>query len=380
MKKRLTIVNRHYPPNINITGENAWDLAKYLITKHNIDVDVVHIDRSYEGGGNKREPIGTTHKIRTIYKGKNKLLGYLSGFFDGVMLIKTAKELKKGPIIVMTSPPLLPMWASLFLGKKGIKWILWSMDLFPEGFTSSDQISNTNFIYKYILKLTYKFPPNQLIALGPQQKNVLERKYHKSIEGTILPCGVFVDQDMSNDIPNWKTHSNKIYFGYAGNCGSPHSPEFIIHAIDAINPDTQHMVLAVYGIYAEQIKRHAKNKEGVTLLPSIPRNELHHIDVHLVTLIEKWTHVAVPSKAVSSICSGSTILFCGNIESDNWHMFQNAGWFVPDSKNLKLDVENVMKNITMEEIIVKKEEAKKIGQELNSTIIQSYDTIATWAR
>ena len=27
----LTIVNRHYPPNPGITGESAWDLARYLI-------------------------------------------------------------------------------------------------------------------------------------------------------------------------------------------------------------------------------------------------------------------------------------------------------------------------------------------------------------
>ena len=66
--RKITIVNRHYPPNLNITGENAWDLANYLIEKHQIDVAIVHIDRSYEGGGNKRIPVGKTVAIKTIYE------------------------------------------------------------------------------------------------------------------------------------------------------------------------------------------------------------------------------------------------------------------------------------------------------------------------
>jgi len=272
------------------------------------------------------------------------------------------------------------MWASILLGKKGKDWILWSMDLFPEGFAASDQINDNNPIYKYILKLTYKHPPTQVIALGPQQKSVLESKYDKRIEGTVLPCGVFVDQEQSSQTPTWKKAQDKIYFGYAGNCGSPHSPDFIIHAIDSINPATQHLILAIYGIHSEKVIKYAQNKDGVTILSSIPRNELHHIDIHLVTLIKKWTHVAVPSKAVSSICSGATILFCGDRKSDNWKMFQKAGWFVPDSSNLKKELITLMASINTEQVLLKKEEAKQIGMDLSKNIINSYDTIASWAK
>ena len=327
--KKLTIVNRHYPPNVNITGENAWDLANYLIAHHQIDVAVIHISRSYEGGGNKRTPVGEVHSIKTIYEGNNKILRYLSSILDGYNLIHKAAKLNHGPVIVMTSPPLLPMWASKILGKKNIEWILWSMDLFPEGFAASNEINDTNFLYKYALTQTYKNAPDKIIALGPQQKKVLDKKYNKDIEHVILPCGVFLDQNKIDTIPSWKTHTDKIYLGYIGNCGNAHSVNFIKAVIDEVNTEKFHMILAVYGIKAEELKAYAKDKPGITIMQSIPRNELHHIDVHLVTLVNSWTHIAVPSKAVSSVCSGASILFCGNKESDNWVLLHEAGWLQP---------------------------------------------------
>lgn len=379
MKKKITIVNRHYPPNINITGENAWDLSQYLIEKHDIEVSIVHINRTYEGGGNQREAVGKCYPVNTIYEGNNKLLSYLSSFWDGISIIRKAKRLNNSPIIAMTSPPLLPLWASLLLGKNKRRWILWSMDLFPEGFLASKQISDKSFFYKKALEWTYKYAPDKIIALGQQQKNVLERKYGKNIGGVTLPCGVFVDQNKVKETPSWKKNTEKVYFGYAGNCGTPHNPNFIKHAIDAINPENQHLMLALYGVYADELKEYAKGKEGVTLIKSIPRNELHHIDVHLVTLVDSWTHIAVPSKAVSSVCSGATILFCGNKKSDNWDLLSDAGWFVEDNEELKQTVKETMSTIQKEEITLKRKHAKRISNELSENILESYNTIASWA-
>ena len=378
--KKLTIVNRHYPPNVNITGENAWDLVNYLIAKHKIEVTVVHIDRSYEGGGTQRNPVGNIESVKTIYEGNGKLLRYLSGIVDGYKLINKAAKLNNGPVIVMTSPPLLPMWAAKILSKKKTEWILWSMDLFPEGFAASKEISSSNFLYKYAIKQTYKNAPNKIIALGPNQQKLLEKKYNKSIEHVILPCGVFLDQNKIETTPSWKTQPSKIYLGYCGNCGNAHSEKFIMDVIDCIEPKTQHFILAVYGIKADKLKNYAKDKPYVTILDNVPRNELHHIDIHLVTLVNSWTHIAVPSKAVSSICSGSPILFCGNKESDNWQLLKDAGWLVEDNQDLKLNVKKIVSHLNWKDILIKKNKAMHISNTLNKLIKESYDTIATWAK
>ena len=378
--RKITIVNRHYPPNLNITGENAWDLANYLIEKHQIDVAIVHIDRSYEGGGNKRIPVGKTVAIKTIYEGTNKIFRYLSSIFDGYNLIRKASKLNHGPIIVMTSPPLLPMWASKILSKKKTEWILWSMDLFPEGFAASNEMKANSFLYRYFYKQTYKNAPNKIIALGPEQKKIVDKKYNRTIESVILPCGVFLDQNKTNAIPSWKMHSEKIHLGYCGNCGNAHSADFIKAVIDNLDSTKHHMVLAVYGIKADMLKEYAKKNVAVTILSNVPRNELHNIDVHLVTLVNSWTHVAVPSQAISCICSGSSMIFCGNKESDNWSLLQDASWLIEDNETLNQQVEKTIFSLNWDEIKTKKRNAIKISESLNKLVKESYNTIGSWAK
>lgn len=339
---------------------------------------MVHINRAYDGGGNKRVPVGNTHSINTVYQGKNKWLSYLSGTLDGYLLIRKARKVATGPIVVMTSPPLLPMWASLLLRKR--EWMLWTMDLFPEGFVATNIISANNPLYKLAIKLSYKNAPSKIISLGPYQGDVVARKFGIYVEKVVLPCGVFVSENKHEKSPAWKESDEKVYFGYLGNCGIPHSADFVKAAIDAINPKTQHLILAVYGTKSSEIMAYAQGKEGVTLMKSVPREELGSIDVHLVTLLDSWTHIAVPSKAVSSICSGSTILFHGNSQSDTWAMLGEAGWIVENGANLFESVKSRMSAITLEEVKKKRAIASTIAANLSKRIIESYESIAGWAK
>ncbi len=377
--KKITIVNRHYPPNINITGENARDLAKYLIEKHQVDVAVVHVDRAYEGGGGIKAAVGKVFPIKTIYSGNKAGWRHLSSFYDGYMLMRKAIQLNHGPIICMTSPPLLPMWASILLRKKKATWILWAMDFFPEGFAASNQMNEKGWFYNWCIKKTYEFAPNHIIALGPQQAIYAQQKYRLPISNVILPCGVFIDKQVDDTLPDWKTDSNKIYLGYCGNISQAHSEEFLMSVIDAIDPNKFNLVLALYGTKADQMRAYAANKHGIIIVKTVPRKQLHHIDIHLASLVNSWTHIAVPSKAVSSICAGAALLFCGNKESDNWVLLKEAGWLIEDQPNKREQVHQVLNYITKSEVEDKKSHARRIAMELENTIQKSYDTIASWA-
>ena len=377
-KKSITFVNRHYPPNLNVTGENVWDLASYLIDEHNIDVHIVHIDRQYTGGGIQRKPVGNIHKVKTIYTGNNRVLRYLAGMWDGYFLTRKARSLNKGPIVLLTSPPLLPMWGSIMLRKK--QWVLWSMDLFPEGFGAINEIKKSSWFFKFSFRKTYEHAPSKVIALGPKQKQHLEEKYNKEISGTLLPCGVFSENSSDKELASWKKEPEKIYFGYLGNCGIPHNPEFVKAVIDAINPEKHVMILVAYGVYAEELKSYARGKEGIQIMDNVPRPELNQIDVHCVTLLPSWTHIAVPSKAVSSVTSGSSMIFCGNKESDNWHLLQDAAWHVNDDETLRESVKSIVNSITKEEIISKRQNAQRVAEKLVEMINTSYDEIASWAK
>ncbi len=383
MNRKVIIVNRHYPPNPGITGESAWDLAKYLIEKHQIEVHIVHIEGSDDGGGAKREPVGVVHTLSSIYDGKSKILKQLAGFLDGFLLIRKAKSIdKNAAIIVMTSPPLLPFWASMLLSSRN--WALWSMDLFPEAFVAIGMIAEKNAVYQWFLKKTYKNAPNKLIALGRKQAEVLEEKYYGDLTGkldtTILPCGVIFHQTYESQLPNWRKLDGKIYFGYCGNLNDAHNEEFLIEFIKAFDPEKHHLILALYGKKAYKVLEFAKNRVGIVILPNVPRSQLNFLDVHLVSLRTQYTHLMIPSKAVSAVAAGSTILFCGSQESDNWDMLQEAAWLIREEANLGEQIKEYLSNLTAEDLAIKKQNSQKINIDLQQDVLKAYEEIADFCK
>ncbi|PLK43530.1 hypothetical protein [Emticicia sp. TH156] len=367
----ITIINRHYPPNPGITGESAWDMAKYLIEKYQAEIHIVYIDRTYDGGGQVRQPIGILHPVKTIYEGKNGLLKLISGILDGLFLVLKVRKMKRGRIIVMTSPPLLPFWASLFLKN----WVLWSMDLFPEGFAAAGTISPSNFLYRFIYKKTYQVAPQHLIALGPNQAAFVRDSYKQSIPTTILPCGVLVHQQNDPAIPDWKKDDSKIYFGYCGNLGQAHSDEFLLKFIDNFDSQKHQLILAVYGEKAGKVLTYARGRAGITILKSVPRSQLHFIDVHLVSLLQQWTHIAVPSKAVSSICAGASVLFCGSKDADTWALLHNASWLIEETKEIDAQIKSFLTLLTIDEVQLKRNNAQALFSKLQTMVVDAYDEV-----
>ncbi len=389
MSRKVIIVNRHYPPNPGITGESAWDLAKYLIEKHQIEAHIVNIEGNDDGGGAKRKPVGKLHTLQTIYDGKSKILKQLAGFLDGFLLIRKAKSIdKKATIIVMTSPPLLPFWASMLLSNgtpPERKWALWSMDLFPEAFVAIGMIAEKSAVYQWFLKKTYQNSPNKLIALGRKQAEVLEEKYFSKstnkLDTTILPCGVIFHQTYESQFPAWRGMAdNKIYFGYCGNLNDAHNEGFLIEFIKAFDPEKHHLVLALYGKKAQNVLEFAKNYDGITIVQNVPRSQLNFLDVHLVSLLTKYTHLMIPSKAVSAVAAGGAILFCGSQESDNWDMLQEAAWLIREDADLGKQIGEYLKNLTAEDLAIKKQNAQKLNIDLQQNVLKAYEEIADFVK
>jgi hypothetical protein len=373
MSSDIVFITRHYPPNSNINGESVCDMVEYLSGTPEITTHVICIDRQADGVGNGRRPAGNVIRLKTLYQGDNPLLRFVTFLYDGWRLMLEARKFKNSLVVVTTSPPLLPMWATLLLRKK-TRWAMWSFDLFPEGFQVTNFIGKSNPLYRFARKITYAGRPDFLIALGEQQAIYLQKAYQETIPAQILPCGVFVHQEAETGAPDWWI-PNFIYLGYCGNIGDPHNPEFIKAAIDHVNPDTQRLVLALYGKKADAVKTYAMGKPGVVLVDRVPRNQLHFIDIHLVSLTTAWTHIAVPSKAISAVCMGSSILFCGDKESDNWYMLQKAGWFIAENDTMPDQVNSFLSVLKTSDIAEKKAAAQQISQQLHENVRKTYTFI-----
>lgn len=375
MPPEITFITRHYPPNPNINGESVRDMVKYFEEHRGIRSSVICIDRGFEGGGQTGQPAGKVRRIKTLYEGKNPVVRFITFLYDGFALARSARRSGSEWLICTTSPPLLPLWTSLFC-KDRIKWALWAFDLFPEGFKATGVIGGNNFLYRWARRLTYKRAPSFLIALGPRQADYLVAQYKTPIPVHILPCGLLFYQDRSQEVPGWYGE-DRIYFGYCGNLGDPHNPEFVKGVIDHLDPERHRLVLAIYGNRADEVKRYAAGKPGIILVERVPRNQLHFIDVHLVTLRSSWTHIAVPSKAVSAVSLGCPILFCGSADSDNWYMLKEAGWLIPESADMSEAIGTLLRTLSRAEIGAKKQNAAELNRELKAGFMESYEKIAT---
>lgn len=375
----VTIVNRNYPPSKGVISESPSDLAKHFV-KNGFDVQVVHTDGDYAGGGGEGEIVGTVHRVKSFYDGKNKLIRLAASMVEGYSLIRKARKITKGVVIVMTAPALLNFWASKLFKSKNIPWIYWSMDLFPEAFVAGKLIGSENPIYKYFYKKSYDYAPAALIPLGALQAAYLEKRYTKEFDKIILPCGIFLHQKIENpqetEIPNWKKSKEKIYLGYIGNLGEAHSVDFLKWVIDSIEPEKHELILVLYGSKAAQIKNYIKDKTvGITLLDHIPRTQLHHIDLHLVSLEPDWVHLCVPSKLLSAVHMGSVFLFFGTKACDSWQYLKGAGWLIEKRDSAQSETEAFIKTLSLEQIVSKKKEANTIPQQLHENTVEAYDKI-----
>lgn len=369
---RVVLLNRNYPPQNGITGHSANELFRFL-DSFGLDLNVVCINGNYSGVSEiEDEVFGKTHIINTFYSGKLKLFRLISSLYEGYMLTRKAISMKPNLIISMTDPALLNFWVSILSKNKKIPWVYWTMDLYPEAFASAGLISKNGFIYKMIKKVLKRNHPKFIISLGQYQFEYLKKEYNYNVPSVIFPCGISKIEKIENESIKKIIH-DKISICYAGNLGEAHNPKFLKNIVDCINPKKHVLFLSLYGSKSDEVFEYAKNINGVYFLENLNRNHMHMIDVHLVSLIQKWDHVCVPSKAISAVSQGSAILFECSEENDNWQLLKNAGWRI--NFNDFEAVSKFMSTVSKDLILIKRKNALELSNKLKKIKENSFNNI-----
>jgi hypothetical protein len=378
--KNIVIINRYYPPNPAISGHSAcemvWEISK---RKKQLKMLARFIHAPYAGGHLSQTPAGILGGLTSVYNGKNKILRFVGNFIEGYRLVRLSLPYADA-IITLTDPPMLNFWAGILCHQKKIPWIYWALDLYPDAFAAARIVHPKNAFYQVFHQTIKSYPPDFLIALGAQQAAFLKEKYQKNIASIILPCGI-IDLNKSKSLPEWHSDSKTI-FAYAGNMGEAHDPEFLIQLIQRMDPRKHICLLSLYGAKSGRVSSIVGKHPSVKCIDYIPREHLPYIDIHLVSLLPAWTHICVPSKAVSAICSGKAIAFQGSRQSDIWQMFNKSAFYVGSSHQPIKMSENLNKMLVIskdsQSLTDKNAQALKYRAQLFDKKLSAYDAIADY--
>jgi len=316
-------VNRNFPPDHGATGFYAQKLTDYLLSTGLFDIHVVSIS--------DRQNSANHTNVRGLYSSKVKWKRMFSTFYESWKLIHKALKSRADIYLILTDPPFLNFWASKLLKQQ--TWVLWTMDLYPDAFLANNLISKNNYFYSYYVKVLRLNPPAHFIALGENQAKYLIEEVYSDAPFHVSPVGL---QELKEEASYMDDPSEKtlIVFGYVGSIGEAHDELLIIECIKQLDPEKHRLILSCYGSKAKKLKKAVENLTFVQVAAPNQKIDLSEIDVHIVSLSEKWTHICVPSKALSAIEAKGTVLFFGRGDSDTWQYVKGAGWLVSNHEEL----------------------------------------------
>ena len=329
---KVAFLNTYYPPDPAITGESLAELVSYLRrSEPRIEMRVYAGAATYGIGKNKGAGADVeVVRIDRAHRYRGKLGRLVQSISVGRRMADEA--LAWADVIVsLTDPPLLGLWIGRKRArtKRPVRWIEWTMDLFPEGFAAAKLVRQSNPIYRLISASLRKNACDAYICLGEEQAKALEILRGVRRPTVVLPCGIVDPPADSQNVPTWRQIERRIVIVYAGKLGEAHCPHFLPALVDVADPDQFAFVFALQGVHAPAVRERLRDKTNIHWVERISHTELVHADVHAASLLPDWIHTSVPSKAVTTICLGRPLLFAGDPQSDTVAMLSRAAWILP---------------------------------------------------
>ena len=341
MTKTIGIINKYYPPYLSATGAQINHLAHFLAAQGFKIVVFTHKGDYATSVKSRDMPTGNLVYSHSLYRGKNRIVRLLASFIESLHLVYRAHRKKCDFTFVLTDPPFLNFWTSLFFRNR--LWALWCMDVYPDAFLASGLVNEKNPVLRLYTGIVKKFPPSFFISLGKNQSAFLRSKYYPGVPDVSVPVGLFLEKAMPNlslERVSKKFPSGRIVFGYFANLGEAHDPDFLISFARKVDPSRHHLLVSCYGKHAAFIEKSLSNLDGVTIIQDMIE---HHseIDVELVSLRSSWTHISIPSKALAAMERRHPVLFLGSEESDTWVYIKSCGWRISNVNEINSFLENL---------------------------------------
>jgi hypothetical protein len=380
---KVAFLNSYYPPDAAPTGESLAELISHLRARlPQLEMRVYAGAATYRIGENKAAATDLDIvRIGPVRRYRGKLPRLVQSVSVGRRM--AAEALAWADVIVsLTDPPLVGLWIGRKRArtKRPVRWIEWTMDLFPEAFAAAKLVRKSNPIYRLVSASLRKHASDAYICLGEEQSKALELLRGVKRPTVVLPSGIVDLPANAQSVPAWREAEHRIVIVYAGNIGEAHCPHFLPALVDAADPDRFAFLFALDGIHAPAVRERLRDRTNIRWTERVSLAELIHADAHAASLHPDWTHTCVPSKAVTTICLGRPLLFAGDPKSDTVAVFNRASWILPVPRDGNYDravIRSILDEIAdPEKRLSKGREARMLAETLRAQKSRALTEIA----
>lgn len=332
----ILFVNQHYWPDVAATGQHLTDLAEYLQSQ-GYDVEVITSTSRYEGGG-LEVPLEEVHEGVTISRfrspgfGRDGTLGRLTDY--AVFFLRAFLRILRAPhkdlLVLLTTPPLLPVLGLMTSVLKGQPYAIWSMDLHPDAGEELGILSPGAWYVRLLHGLNNLAHRRAefVVDLGRYMKKRLQEKGIDPDRLVTIP--VWSPGDEVHPVPAEENPlidqlglKDRHVIMYSGNAGLGHRFEEVLEAMEQLAGHPEVFFLFVgSGPRRDEIERFVRTRDigNFGYSDYFPRDQLKYslslADLHLLTLKPSMAGIAVPAKLYGIMAVGKPVLMVGPSESE----------------------------------------------------------------
>ena len=320
IKQRLWIVTELFPPDETSTSYILGQIANAMAKKY--QVKIICGPEIYD----KRKKLDENNhfcldKSIEVFRAngadldknttKGKALSFLLMSKRMISLVKQHVR-KNDKVLMVTNPAPLVVLMSRLKKKVGFELNILVHDVFPENTKPAGLKLPLYGMIKHVFDKAYS-RANQLIAIGRDMKDVLEKKVLNSSEN-IPKITIIENWADINGIKSQSMPQGKIVLEYAGNIGRVQGLDKVIEQL----PESVDFHIYGTGSMEETLKKmnHPRVFFHGPYFRSQQNEVLSACHIALVTLQEGMYGLGVPSKTYNILASGRPILFFGPKNSE----------------------------------------------------------------
>ena len=319
-RKKLWIVTELFPPDETSTSYILGQIANAMAKKY--QVKIICGPEIYD----KRKKLDENNhfcldKSIEVFRAngadldknttKGKALSFLLMSKRMISLVKQHVR-KDDKVLMVTNPAPLVVLMSRLKKKVGFELNILVHDVFPENTKPAGLKLPLYGMIKHVFDKAYSHA-DQLIALGRDMKDVLEKKVLNSSEN-IPKITIIENWADINGIKSQSMPQGKIVLEYAGNIGRVQGLDKVIEQL----PESVDFHIYGTGSMEETLKK--MNHPRVFFHGPYFRSQQNEVlaacHIALVTLQEGMYGLGVPSKTYNILASGRPILFFGPKNSE----------------------------------------------------------------